>query len=80
MPRRGRTLAAPFFLGAPMTAGRVTVHAPYDRQPIGEIATADATAVEQALARAHALFRNRDAWLPMLRCVLRPRLQHRTGS
>ena len=48
-----------------MTAGRVTVHAPYDRQPIGEIATADATAVEQALARAHALFRNRDAWLPM---------------
>ena len=52
-----------------MTAGRVTVHAPYDRQPIGEIATADATAVEQALARAHALFRNRDAWLPMPRRI-----------
>lgn len=52
-----------------MTAGRVTVHAPYDRQSIGEIATADAAAVAQALARAHALFRNRDTWLPMPRRI-----------
>lgn len=48
-----------------MTQARVTVHAPFDRQPIGEVATADAAQIEQALARAHGLFRNRDAWLPM---------------
>lgn len=48
-----------------MRAGRLTVVAPYDRQPIGEIETADAAAIELALARAYALFRNRDAWLPM---------------
>lgn len=48
-----------------MSQSRVRVFAPYDRQPIGEIATADAAQVEQALASAHGLFRNRDAWLPM---------------
>lgn len=48
-----------------MSQSRARVFAPYDRQPIGEIATADAAQVEQALASAHGLFRNRDAWLPM---------------
>ena len=48
-----------------MSQSRVRVFAPYDRQPIGEIATADAAQIEQALASAHGLFRNRDAWLPM---------------
>lgn len=48
-----------------MTQARVTVYAPFDRQPIGEVATADAAQVEQALVSARGLFRNRDAWLPM---------------
>lgn len=48
-----------------MSQARVTVVAPYDRQPIGEIAIADAARVEQALTTAYALFRDRDAWLPM---------------
>jgi len=52
-----------------MTQARVTVYAPFDRQPVGEVATADAAQVEQALARAHGLFRNRDAWLPMPRRI-----------
>ncbi len=42
----------------------ITVFAPFDRKPIDKIATADAAAVETALATAHALYRNRDAWLP----------------
>lgn len=48
-----------------MSQTRLTVLAPYDRQPIGEIGTADAAQVERALTTAYALFRNRDAWLPM---------------
>lgn len=47
------------------TATTLLVEAPYDRRPIGQIALADAAAVEGALVRAHALFRDRDAWLPM---------------
>lgn len=45
------------------------VVAPYDRSEIGEVATADAAAVEHALATAHALYRNRDAWLPLHRRI-----------
>jgi acyl-CoA reductase-like NAD-dependent aldehyde dehydrogenase len=47
----------------------LTVVAPYDRKPIGTVATADAGAVEHALATAHALYRNRDAWLPLARRI-----------
>ena len=43
----------------------VRVHAPYDRSVIGSVATADAACVQHALATAHALFRDRAAWLPM---------------
>src|ERR1041384_2598002 len=50
--------------GATSKSGPVTVYAPFDRKPIGKVATADAGAVEHALATAHALYRNRDAWLP----------------
>jgi acyl-CoA reductase-like NAD-dependent aldehyde dehydrogenase len=40
------------------------VMAPYDRTAIGEVELADEAAVETALATAHALFRDRDGWLP----------------
>lgn len=40
------------------------VRAPYDNALIATIATADEEAVEQALRTAHALYSNRDAWLP----------------
>lgn len=55
--------------GASSGSAPITVFAPYDRQPIGTVATADAAAVEHALATAHALFRNRDAWLPQARRI-----------
>ncbi len=40
------------------------VEAPWDGSVIGEVETAGSAAVEQALATAHRLFRDRDAWLP----------------
>ncbi|MCK9193924.1 MAG: aldehyde dehydrogenase family protein, partial [Nevskia sp.] len=45
------------------------LEAPFDRSPIARVALADAAAVEQALATAQALFRNRDAWLPLARRI-----------
>ncbi|HEY0973328.1 MAG TPA: aldehyde dehydrogenase family protein [Solimonas sp.] len=50
--------------GAAATGRYHTVHAPFDRQPIGEVERADAATVEQALKTAHALYRDRKAWLP----------------
>lgn len=54
-----------FVPGAVSASAPITVLAPYNRQPIGEVASADAATVETALANAYALFRNRDAWLPV---------------
>jgi acyl-CoA reductase-like NAD-dependent aldehyde dehydrogenase len=51
------------------TTRTIPVHAPYDRSVIGEAPTADQAAVERALAAAHGLFRNRDAWLPAPRRI-----------
>ena len=51
------------------TTGTIPVHAPYDQSVIGEATTADQAAVERALATAHALFRDRDAWLPAARRI-----------
>jgi len=45
------------------------LEAPFDRSPIARVALADAAAVEHALATAQALFRNRDAWLPLARRI-----------
>lgn len=42
----------------------IEVRAPFDGGLIAELATADAAAVEAALTTAHALFRDRDRWLP----------------
>ncbi|MBI2383297.1 MAG: aldehyde dehydrogenase family protein [Gammaproteobacteria bacterium] len=55
--------------GAVSRSDPVTVHAPYDRRPIGSAATADEAAVEHALATAYRLFRDRDAWLPAARRI-----------
>ena len=41
-----------------------SVTAPFDGSAIGEVPMADAAGVEQALSTAHALYRNRDAWIP----------------
>ena len=51
------------------TSRTIPVHAPFDRSVIGEAPTADEAAVERALAAAHALFRDRDAWLPAARRI-----------
>jgi acyl-CoA reductase-like NAD-dependent aldehyde dehydrogenase len=55
--------------GATSASPDITVVAPYDRQPIAKVATADAGAVEQALVTAHQLYRNRDAWLPLAKRI-----------
>lgn len=43
--------------------GEITVTAPYDGTEIASVPTADAAAVETALAGAHALYRDRSRWL-----------------
>ena len=55
--------------GVSTSSQPVTVYAPFDRTPIGEVATADAKVVEHALATAFRLFRNRDAWLPAVKRI-----------
>ncbi len=47
------------------TSNSVEVFAPFDRAPIGAVPTAGADSVEHALKTTHALYRNRDAWLPL---------------
>src|SRR5438105_3553747 len=47
----------------------LTVVAPFDRKPIGTVATADAATVEHALATAHKLYRDRDVWLPLAKRI-----------
>ncbi len=42
-----------------------TLETPFDRSAIAEVATADANVIEQALTTAHALYRNRQQWLPL---------------
>ncbi|RLJ15982.1 aldehyde dehydrogenase [bacterium endosymbiont of Escarpia laminata] len=44
-------------------AGSLEITAPYDQSPIATIDTLDEKGVDQALAKAHALFQNRDGWL-----------------
>lgn len=50
--------------GVTSRSGEVTVYAPFDRTPIGTVATADPAAIEHALTMADALYRNRDGWIP----------------
>ena len=46
-------------------AGLLRVTAPWDRAPIGAVETGDASHVDAALGTAHALYRDRDAWLAL---------------
>jgi acyl-CoA reductase-like NAD-dependent aldehyde dehydrogenase len=50
---------------APPAAGTLTVTAPFDGAAIAEVETGDERHVEQALTSAYALYRDRDAWLPL---------------
>ena len=66
----GNTVYFPIMVpGASSTAGDLDVVAPFDRQSIGKVAAADHATVEQALATAHALYRDRDQWLPKSRRI-----------
>ncbi|MFN2315170.1 MAG: aldehyde dehydrogenase family protein, partial [Gemmatimonadales bacterium] len=65
MPETFETLLA----GPRTVAGRVTVEAPWDRSPIAEVETTGAAGVEQALATAHGLFRDRSGWLSVPRRI-----------
>jgi len=50
--------------GASTTDGTIEVHAPYDGSLLATVDAADAAAANHALATAHALFLDRDRWLP----------------
>ena len=50
--------------GSEQTNGTLEVYAPYDRQIIATVDTANQQAVEEALATAYSLFRNKQGWLP----------------
>lgn len=47
-----------------MSAGELTVTAPYDGSKIATVPRSDAAAIEQALSTAHGLYRDRDSWIP----------------
>jgi acyl-CoA reductase-like NAD-dependent aldehyde dehydrogenase len=49
--------------GASASGQPLEVTAPYDNTLLATVDTADAAAVQQALATAHALFRDRSQWL-----------------
>ncbi|MHC5114732.1 MAG: aldehyde dehydrogenase family protein, partial [Planctomycetota bacterium] len=55
------TLMAP---GAEARVEHAEIHAPHDGTLIATIDRADQAAADRALATAHALYRDRDAWLP----------------
>lgn len=55
----------PLLIPAAKAAGTPkTVTAPFDLQPIATFDCADWPTLDAALAKAYALYRNRDAWLP----------------
>jgi acyl-CoA reductase-like NAD-dependent aldehyde dehydrogenase len=51
--------------GPKKPAGSLTVTAPYDGAKIAEVPTGDEDHVDAALEAAHALYRDRDAWIPL---------------
>ncbi|MBU1983541.1 aldehyde dehydrogenase family protein [bacterium] len=51
--------------GATTRGKPLAVRAPYDGRHIATCETADAAAIEQALATAYALYENQDGWLPL---------------
>ncbi len=55
--------------GATPAATPLEVRAPYDNSLIATADTADSAGVEKALVTAHALFRDRTAWLPAARRI-----------
>ncbi len=50
-------------------AGEAAVYAPWNDKRIGTVETADAALAERALAAAHQIYANRDAWLAPARRV-----------
>ena len=43
----------------------INVTAPFDGSEIGKVQNSNADDIERALAKAHALFQNRDGWIPL---------------
>ena len=67
----------PVLIPGAADTGSLTVTSPYDLKAIGSAGIANTKAVEQALATADNLYRNRKAWLTALVLAI-PALQ--TGS
>lgn len=55
--------------GAQSSDGEILVTAPFDGTPLATIPSADAAAVETALATASGVFRDRSKWLPIPRRI-----------
>jgi acyl-CoA reductase-like NAD-dependent aldehyde dehydrogenase len=65
-PDQSGVLFEPLMLAeASNAAGVLRVTAPFDQSLIAEVETCDSTHVDHALEIAHALFRDRDSWLPL---------------
>jgi acyl-CoA reductase-like NAD-dependent aldehyde dehydrogenase len=62
MSKRFEPLLIP---GAPSPAGTVTVTAPFDGAELAEIETGGSAHVDHALASAHALYLDREGWIPL---------------
>ena len=58
------TVHFPLMVPGASADGTLDVQAPFDRSTIATVDVAGTSAIEQALSTAHALFRDRDAWLP----------------
>lgn len=63
--------------GAKAASTPKTVTAPFDLQPIATVDCADWPALDGALARAHALYRNRDGWIPPAKRI---EILHKIGA
>lgn len=55
--------------GASKPAKHIEVSAPFDGKALAEVPASDASHVEQALANAERLYKDRDGWLPIHRRV-----------
>ncbi|MCH9032771.1 MAG: aldehyde dehydrogenase family protein [candidate division Zixibacteria bacterium] len=53
-----------YISGEQSSDGDITITAPFDGSEIATAVSADLPAVKSALATAHALYENRDSWLP----------------
>ena len=66
--------------GASPSSTPLEIRAPWDNALIATADTADSAAVEQALATAHALYRDRNGWLSPAERIQHPAKDRRADA